>query len=56
MEIDELTHVIIGCAFKVHNCLGFGFLEACYENALRIELNKLGITALQQEELDIWII
>jgi GxxExxY protein len=54
MEINELTRLIIGCAYKVHNCLGFGLLEACYENALRIELHKLGIEALQQQELDVW--
>ena len=54
MEINDLTHTVIGCAYKVHNVLGFGFIENVYENALRIELNKLGIRALQQEELKVW--
>lgn len=48
MEINNLTHVIIGCAFKVHNVLGSGFLEKVYENALKIELDKLHIVAQQQ--------
>ena len=28
MEYEELTHKIIGCAYKVYNQLGFGFLES----------------------------
>ena len=40
MKVDDLTQKIIGCAYKVHNALGPGFLEKVYENALRIELQK----------------
>jgi GxxExxY protein len=54
MEIDDLTRTVIGCSYKVHNILRFGFIEQCYENALRIELAKLGIDALQQEELSVF--
>lgn len=54
MEINNLTHVIIGCAYKVHNVLGPGFLEKIYENALKIELGKLNIDASQQQELRVW--
>ena len=54
MEINDLTHTVIGCAYKVHNVLGFGFIEKVYENALRIELEKLGICVLQQEEIKVW--
>ena len=53
MEINDLTHKIIGCAFKVHNVLGSGFLEKVYENALKIELDKLGIEARQQDMLPV---
>jgi len=28
MEYEEFTHQIIGCAHKVFNKLGFGFLES----------------------------
>jgi len=42
MEINVLTHTVIGCAYKVHNTLGFGFLEKVYENALKVELQKQG--------------
>ena len=54
MEINRLTHTIIGCGYKVHNVLGSGFLEKVYENALRIELSKLNIEARQQQELRVW--
>jgi GxxExxY protein len=37
MEIKILTHKVIGCAYKVHNTLGPGFLEKVYENALKID-------------------
>ena len=40
---DKLTELVIGEAFKVHNQLGFGFLESVYEKALSIELAKIGI-------------
>lgn len=42
MTVDDLTHVIIKCAYKVHHTLGPGFLEKVYENALRVELEKAG--------------
>ncbi len=54
MEINDLTHMIIGAAYKVHNILGFGFLESVYENSLKIELEKLQISALQQEKLKVF--
>jgi GxxExxY protein len=53
MKDDDLTQVIIGCAYKVHNVLGSGFLEKVYENSLRIELEKLGHNVKQQEPVDV---
>ena len=50
---DDLTQRIIGFSYKVHNCLGPGFLEKVYENALRIELEKAGITVKQQEPINV---
>jgi GxxExxY protein len=41
----DLTGQIIAAALKVHNTLGFGFLESVYCNALAIELGKRGISS-----------
>ncbi len=54
MDINDLTHAVIGCAYKVHNVLGPGFLEKVYENALKVELAKRGIAARQQVKLPVW--
>jgi len=43
MKYEELTKQIIGCAFKVYNTLGFGYLESVYEKSLMIELSKLAL-------------
>ena len=53
MTDDDLTHSIIGCAYKVHNTLGPGFLEKVYKNALRIELEKAGFRVKQQEPINV---
>ena len=42
---EDLTERIIGCAFKVYNTMGFGYLESVYERCLLIELRKTGLTA-----------
>ena len=43
MEYKELTEKIIGCAMKVHQVLGPGFLESVYQKALAHELCKAGL-------------
>ena len=48
MKHKDLTGKIIECAYKVHNTLGFGFLESVYHNALMIELQKAGLNAKRE--------
>jgi GxxExxY protein len=45
---------IIGCAMKVHNALGCGFLEKVYENALVHELRKAGFSVEQQKPIPVF--
>ena len=47
-RLNEITERIIGCAYRVGNALGCGFLEKIYENSLRIELEKERLTVHQQ--------
>lgn len=54
MNINNLTYKVIGCAYKVHNILGPGFLEKVYENSLKLELQKLGIYVRQQVKLPVF--
>src|SRR5579863_913180 len=42
---------IIGCAFRMMNTLGSGFLEKVYENALAHELRKAGLQVSQQHAI-----
>jgi GxxExxY protein len=53
-RLNQITEQIIGCAFKVGNALGSGFLEKVYENALLHELKKAGLKAEQQKEIQVY--
>ncbi len=48
VRLNELSRIVIGCAFTVLNTLGSGFLEKVYENALAYELRKAGLAVAQQ--------
>ena len=54
MMHEELTEQIIGCAMKVANTLGTGFLEKVYENALAIEIRKAGLNVELQKRLPVF--
>ncbi len=47
-DINEVTKMVIGCAYRVGSVLGAGFLEKVYENALMVELRKTDCVAQQQ--------
>lgn len=49
--LNRITEVIIGCAYKVANELGCGFLEKIYENAMVIELRNAGLSVVQQHSV-----
>ena len=51
MQYEELTEKIIGCAYRVHNKMGFGFVEGVYEKCMMIELRKAGLSAEFQKPI-----
>ena len=53
MEYKELTEKIIGCACRVYNKMGFGFLESVYEKCMLIELRKAGLIAESQKPITV---
>jgi GxxExxY protein len=54
MEHEDVTHKIIGCAYRVFNQLGFGFLESIYRKAIVIELNKTGLKVDEEKPLKVY--
>ncbi|MCK4352162.1 GxxExxY protein [candidate division WOR-3 bacterium] len=53
-RLNKISEKIIGCAFQAHNTLGCGFLEKVYENALVIELRKVGLKIIQQAPIKVY--
>ena len=51
MTHRELTEKIIGCAYRVYNRMGYGFLESVYEKCLVLELRKAGLRAESQHSI-----
>jgi len=54
MEYEELTEEIIGCAYRVYNKIGFGFLESVYEKCMLIELHKANLDAEPQKPITVY--
>ena len=54
MKYRELTEKIIGCAYKVYNRMGYGFLESVYEKCLLIELKKAGLSVTAQKPITVF--
>jgi GxxExxY protein len=50
----DITDLIIKAFYNVYNTLGYGFLEKVYENAMMIELRKLGLTARRQVPIKVF--
>ncbi|MBC8346232.1 MAG: GxxExxY protein [Candidatus Marinimicrobia bacterium] len=43
MKYEKITEQIIGCAYKVYNTMGFGYLESVYAKCMAIEFDKIGL-------------
>lgn len=54
MEKSVLTEKIIGCAIRVHQSLGPGYLESVYQNALLIELKQAAIGAVKNHRIPVY--
>ncbi len=49
-----ITEKILKAFYNVYNTLGYGFLEKVYENALLIELRKMGLFCISQEQIKVY--
>ena len=54
MDHVDLSEKIIGCAYKIYNVLGSGFLESVYEKAFEIELKKLEVSVEMQKKVNVY--
>ena len=54
MEYEDLTHKIIGCAYRVFNQLGFGFLESVYNKAMIHEISKDSLKVETEKPLNVY--
>ena len=51
MQLNGLSHQVIGCAMKVHTALGPGLLESAYEECLACEFGKSGLRFERQKPM-----
>ena len=51
MTENELSHLVVGCAMRVHSALGPGLLESAHEACLQFELTKSGLKVEAQKPL-----
>ena len=51
MKENELSKIVVNCAYKVHKSLGPGLLESAYEECLFYEINKTGLKIEKQKAL-----
>ena len=54
MKNEDITHKIIGAAYKVFNTLGFGFLESVYKKAMIIDLTNAGLKVEAEKLLRVY--
>lgn len=53
MNENEISNIILNCAFKVHSKLGSGLLEKVYRESLAYELSKKGLKIEQEVPLPV---
>jgi len=51
---SDLSSLILKAFYNVYNTLGYGFLEKVYENAMIIELKKLGLSCDAQYPIEVF--
>ena len=54
MKHADITERIIGCAYKIYNKMGYGYLESVYKKCLLIELRKIGYKAEAEKPITVY--
>jgi GxxExxY protein len=53
MQYEQLTRSVIGCAYRVYNTLGYGFLESVYRRSMVIELEREGHAVVSEAAIEV---
>ena len=54
-KYEDITSQILEVFFKrVYRRLGYGFLEKVYENAMALELRRMGLKVVQQQPIPVY--
>ncbi|MBL1214897.1 MAG: GxxExxY protein [Ignavibacteriae bacterium] len=53
MTENEISKIIVNCAFNVHSSLGPGLLESVYEELLAFELTDYGLFVERQKPIPV---
>ena len=48
--LENITYKIIGIAIEIHNCLGIGFSEIVYKDAIEFEFVKNNVRYIREKE------
>jgi len=51
MTENEISKIILDCAFKIHTVLGSGLLESTYRECLAYELSKSGLKVEKEKPI-----
>ncbi|MEZ4663504.1 MAG: GxxExxY protein [Caldilineaceae bacterium] len=51
---NKTTSNVINAFFTVYNALGYGFAEKVYQNAMILELNRLGLTVAKEHPINVY--
>ena len=54
MNEDEISKIVLDCAFKVHSSLGPGLLEKVYRECLAYEIAKTGLMVEKEVAIPIY--
>jgi len=54
MNEDEISKIVLDCAFKVHSSLGSGLLEKVYRECLAYEIAKTGLMVEQEVAVPVY--
>ena len=53
-EENEISRIVLDCAYKVHSKLGSGLLEKVYRECLAYELEKYGLEVEQEKSFPVF--